>query len=792
MEGSIGQCPRATRRLRGEQQSGEGGARGRWVFLLVGIILIVLGASLVASAACDLTPPSGVQASTNRADRIVVSWQAVPGAAQYRVERRAPSSSTYVEIAQTTSLSYEDQTAGCGTYRYRVFACGQTCCSEASRIVSGRKGTPAAPVIQAAEGASTTCVLVTWNSVPGAAHYEVYRARTERGSYSRLGTTESTEFCDTTAQACRTYWYRVRAVSPCSYRSVYSNKDSGQRASLPAPENVEVTRGLNGVIRVSWSAVLGATSYEVYRGVCGGAFARVATATRTDHEDRSVQSCQCYVYYVRALPCGLQSDPVEGIALTIPGTPIGLTATQARCDGICVSWTAVFCAAYYEVEWSSSATGPWTRLDGAVDAAGAARVSVPPVAACDSAVSHCTSRWYRVRACNAVGCSSWSAPVQGHRACLPPAPANVVATDDDCYHVKITWNEVPGATEYRVEYAPNREAEPVLLCTTTELKCVDAVHPGGWYRVCAVGPCGASCSEWIPGYRKTGCPDVWCDKLENADTWTLTGLWHLSSREYCSATNALWFGNEGSGSYGLHAPSEVMARRPDAAAARVGGVSGTAMSPLIAAVGGSCMNLTFSSWREVEYATDGSFDRTVVEVRFGSGPWVVKWQKDSHDASARGWFLVEIPLTVPADASSMRVRFTFDSVDGAYNDYRGWFIDDVCIKPCDLTARSEPAFELPETPASLVAVCLPNVIRDIHTARFSVGGAWADAVRVEVYDLAGRLVYAAESEDAEIVWHTESLVGDYLANGVYLYRMWARVGGLWQSCVEAGKVVILR
>jgi len=166
---------------------------------------------------------------------------------------------------------------------------------------------------------------------------------------------------------------------------------------------------------------------------------------------------------------------------------------------------------------------------------------------------------------------------------------------------------------------------------------------------------------------------------------------------------------------------------------------------------------------------------------------------NSRDASAQGWSAVAIALTVPADTSSMRVRFTFDSVDGAYNDYPGWFIDDVCVTPCDLAVRSEPAAETePALPTSLAAVCLPNVIRDIHTARFSVRGASADAVRVEVYDLAGRLAYAAESEDTEIVWHTESLVGDYLANGVYLYRMWARVGGLWQSCVETGKLVILR
>ncbi|MEN3010389.1 MAG: hypothetical protein ABDI20_05345 [Candidatus Bipolaricaulaceae bacterium] len=43
----------------------------------------------------------------------------------------------------------------------------------------------------------------------------------------------------------------------------------------------------------------------------------------------------------------------------------------------------------------------------------------------------------------------------------------------------------------------------------------------------------------------------------------------------------------------------------------------------------------------------------------------------------------------------------------------------------------------------------------------------------------------------EVVWHTEDIFGRYVANGLYLYRVWVRVEGAWVLCAP-GKVVILR
>lgn len=140
----------------------------------------------------------------------------------------------------------------------------------------------------------------------------------------------------------------------------------------------------------------------------------------------------------------------------------------------------------------------------------------------------------------------------------------------------------------------------------------------------------------------------------------------------------------------------------------------------------------------------------------------------------------------------------FDSVNRFENDHPGWAIDNVVVKPA---TGLQPAFlevadiglgwEEPMEAEALKVVNTPNPVRDVHTTTFTVLGVEAEAMRVEVYDLTGRLVWKAEAPGNELVWHTEDLTGLPLANGVYLYVTYVKVGGSWVK-LEPQKLVILR
>jgi len=118
---------------------------------------------------------------------------------------------------------------------------------------------------------------------------------------------------------------------------------------------------------------------------------------------------------------------------------------------------------------------------------------------------------------------------------------------------------------------------------------------------------------------------------------------------------------------------------------------------------------------------------------------------------------------------------------------------------------ADPAFEkavgsgkvptgMPVSDKPLGVVAYPNPVRDVHTVTFEVRGAHAaevERMRVEIYDLAGHLVYRSEDQTTSLPWHTENLTGEYLANGVYVYQASLFIDGEWRA-EDVGKLTVLR
>jgi hypothetical protein len=58
---------------------------------------------------------------------------------------------------------------------------------------------------------------------------------------------------------------------------------------------------------------------------------------------------------------------------------------------------------------------------------------------------------------------------------------------------------------------------------------------------------------------------------------------------------------------------------------------------------------------------------------------------------------------------------------------------------------------------------IPNPITDVHTTTFMVKGLMAalvEAIKIQIFDLSGRLVYEEEEAGTSFDWHTENQVGE--------------------------------
>lgn len=204
--------------------------------------------------------------------------------------------------------------------------------------------------------------------------------------------------------------------------------------------------------------------------------------------------------------------------------------------------------------------------------------------------------------------------------------------------------------------------------------------------------------------------------------------------------------------------------------------------------------IEFDSFRHVENGSV-NLDRTWLEVRFNAGGWQTVWARSAADPSPECEH-VQIGKYMPQNATSFQLRFRFDSWDGLFNQLPGWAIDNVHVyssacKP-NVQLQSVAPTALGEPDSGLIELLnVPNPVRDVDTTRFCVRSPDVEVMRIQIFDLAQTLVYEEEVLGNELVWHTVDRHGEYLANGVYLYRALVRIGEEWIA-TSFQKLVILR
>ena len=169
-----------------------------------------LSAPVAVTCRCarPVVKPSYVGAS----GKPYIYWDAVDGANRYYVYRSTTKDGTYSFLGSTAKLNYTDSKADAGTtYYYKVKA----------GIVNGVKSNSSAAVAITCRCARPSVKIttsngsprLTWNAVAGASQYEVYRATSKNGSYTKMFTTSNLSYTNTSAKAGTTYYYKVKAVS---------------------------------------------------------------------------------------------------------------------------------------------------------------------------------------------------------------------------------------------------------------------------------------------------------------------------------------------------------------------------------------------------------------------------------------------------------------------------------------------------------------------------------------------------------------------------------------------------
>ncbi len=414
-----------------------------------------------ASTAVSCTPvaaapaaPTGLVANAGN-NQVSLTWNATVGATGYQVRRNNVAIGGLL-----TTTSYVDTTAVNGqTYSYTVVAYRQN--SPASAASTAVSASPVAPALSAPSGLAATpgdkTVALSWNAVPSATLYTIYR------DGASVGTSTTTAFTDTGLVNGTTYSYYVVASNATSTSAPSAATTAKPAAAVAgAPTNLSGQAG-DTIATLSWTGVAGITQYKVYRG---GVY--VTTVNGTTYTDTGLTNGGSYSYYVTAYNGTTESAPsttvtVVPVAIT-PGVPTGVVATPGNTQ-VSLSWTASANAQSYKVYRGATLVGSPTTTSFV-----------------DTGLVNGTSYTYTVVAVNGTASSAASAGVSATPLAPAPGAATLVGTAGN-NQVTLTWGAVPTATSYRVYRGAALLASP----TTTSYTDTTAVNGTAYtYTVVAV------------------------------------------------------------------------------------------------------------------------------------------------------------------------------------------------------------------------------------------------------------------------------------------------------------------
>ena len=165
-------------------------------------------------------------------DRVEVTWSSVVSADTYSIYRADTIDGSYIQIGNTIQLYYSDGTITGGIeYFYKVMASGSPYGDSnlSSPDAGTRKELGIPQGIIATDGLYYEKVKISWNEVTDAESYTVYRATSENGSYTAIGSVDKTTFNDTSAHRGTTYFYKVSASNAAYGEGTKSTADSGNQ-----------------------------------------------------------------------------------------------------------------------------------------------------------------------------------------------------------------------------------------------------------------------------------------------------------------------------------------------------------------------------------------------------------------------------------------------------------------------------------------------------------------------------------------------------------------------------------
>jgi len=225
----------------------------------------------------------------------------------------------------------------------------------------------AKPVISSATSKGYDSAKIVWSKVEGAASYDLYRATSATGTYTKVANTTALSYTQTGLTTGRTYYYTVKAVCQANI-TVTTSAASAYKAVKPIPSTPVATAASASYTsnKISWAKITGATGYKVYRATSStGTYSYLASTTGLYYTNSSLTTGKTYYYKVYAYHTeGTTKIYSKASAVVsarpIPATPVVSSVITKTSTSSKIYWGGVSGASRYQIFRSTSATGTYT------------------------------------------------------------------------------------------------------------------------------------------------------------------------------------------------------------------------------------------------------------------------------------------------------------------------------------------------------------------------------------------------------------------------------------------------
>ena len=323
-----------------------------------------------------LSAPDNLIARETATGTVLLEWNSVPEADGYDVYRKTSTGSYSLIKSVSTTSTYNYNLSTGQTYSYKVCAYytenSVKHTTEFSNTVSVTILSIATPSIKSISQSAAGTALISWSTISAADGYELWRCRTENGTYSLMKSVDGTATSNYNLTSGATYFYKVRAYKNISDGTkeygAYSEPVSITISDIAKTRIKSVVQADGSSAKITWASVTNSEGYEVWRRVgVNGDFELVRDTTGTAVQDRNLMDGQTYYYRIRAYKKSEDESFVYGefsdeLNVRIIATPSLSVVEESTETSIKVMWSKIKSAEGYELWRSDNSKDNFVKL----------------------------------------------------------------------------------------------------------------------------------------------------------------------------------------------------------------------------------------------------------------------------------------------------------------------------------------------------------------------------------------------------------------------------------------------